>query len=195
MIGRHVSGASGKNFLMGSSSKSVPSSTCHMTATAVNCFPSEPDWKMVAGPAGTPCSRFATPQPWALTSAPFLMTPIATPGGCCRCNSSRTKRRCGREATPDRPNVRDKPRPRVASRPKASASSRGKTSVEQSHFGMMYLLFSLQACSISSVTGWNTRGIVNVHGRNVGAWVVNGHLQIHVPEVPSAEALRDVQSV
>ena len=39
---RHEAGA-GKNFVSGSLSATLPSSTCSMTAAAVNCLPSEPD--------------------------------------------------------------------------------------------------------------------------------------------------------
>src|SRR5436305_15025957 len=38
----HASGASGKYFLMGSSSPTLPSSTSIITAVAVNCFPTTP---------------------------------------------------------------------------------------------------------------------------------------------------------
>jgi hypothetical protein len=36
-----------------SASDSYPSSTCSVTAAAVNILPSEPDWKTVWAPAGT----------------------------------------------------------------------------------------------------------------------------------------------
>ena len=57
----HAGGASGKNFVSGSESASFPSSTRSMTTAEVNCFPTEPDWKIVSAFTGTWCSTFARP--------------------------------------------------------------------------------------------------------------------------------------
>jgi hypothetical protein len=57
--GCHAFGAPGKNLPMGSASESFPSSTCSITAVAVNILPSDPDWKIVSGVTATLCSRFA----------------------------------------------------------------------------------------------------------------------------------------
>ena len=43
VISRHETGALLKNFVSGSVKASRPSSTCNITAAAVNCLPSEPD--------------------------------------------------------------------------------------------------------------------------------------------------------
>ena len=58
---RHGAGASGKNFVRGSESASFPSSTRSITAVEVNCFPTEPDWKIVSGRTATWCSTLARP--------------------------------------------------------------------------------------------------------------------------------------
>jgi hypothetical protein len=42
VIARHDAGASVKYLVIGSSSDRPPSSTCIMTATAVNCLPTDP---------------------------------------------------------------------------------------------------------------------------------------------------------
>ena len=61
VMSRQAAGASGKNFVIGSVSASLPSSTCNITAVAVNILPSEPDWNSVSSVTGTMCSRFAKP--------------------------------------------------------------------------------------------------------------------------------------
>ena len=52
-IGFQLAGASGRYFVIESSSASRPSSTISMTAAAVNCLPTDPDWKIVSAVTGT----------------------------------------------------------------------------------------------------------------------------------------------
>ena len=59
--GRQLAGAFGKYFVIESASPILPSSTSSITAADVNCLPTDPDWKSVAGLTGTWCSTFASP--------------------------------------------------------------------------------------------------------------------------------------
>ena len=73
-----------------SSSPTLPSSTSIITAAAVNCFPTDPVWKIDWGVTGTPSSTFASPYPCALINRPSRITPRLMPGIFCLSSSART---------------------------------------------------------------------------------------------------------
>ena len=51
-----------------------------MTAVAVNCLPTDPDWKIVSGLAGTWSSTFEKPNPWVRTIFPSFAINRDRPG-------------------------------------------------------------------------------------------------------------------
>ena len=61
VMSRHDAGPLVKYFEIGSANDTRPSCTCSITTVAVNCLPSEPDWKIVRSVTGTLCSTLASP--------------------------------------------------------------------------------------------------------------------------------------
>ena len=62
-------------------SKSIrPSSTSAMIPAEVNCLPTDPLWNIDLIVTGVFVSMFATPNPFARTTSPSLITAKATPG-------------------------------------------------------------------------------------------------------------------